>query len=355
MYYDSHKVQSTHMSSLKECQKEISKFAHPVIWKSIGQMSNSIIPYFALWGVMIYLVRNNFSFWIILPFILMAAILSVRIFIIFHDCCHSSFFVSRRLNTLVGYITGILTFTPFEQWRRSHIQHHATAGDLDRRGSGDIWTMTVEEYRTASGLKRLAYRIVRNPVIMLGLGPVAMFLVLSRFPNKGANKDERRSVLITNLALLAIVLLASWTIGFGTYLAIQLPVILIAGALGIWLFYVQHQFENVYWARHDAWDPVRSALEGSSYYRLPRILQWCTGNIGLHHVHHLRPRIPNYNLQPCYNAFPVLQSVRALSIFRSFKSLWLNLWDEQQQKMVSFHLVKKIASKLNTDSGISVH
>ena len=344
MFSDLHKVHNVHNpGSMKEWQKEISKFAHPVIRKSIGQMINTIIPYFVLWGLMIYLVRHGFSFWILLPLILAAAILLVRVFIIFHDCCHSSFFTSRRSNTVVGYITGILTFTPFELWRRSHIQHHATAGDLDRRGLGDIWTMTVEEYGMASGLKRFAYRMVRNPFIMLGVGPVAMFLLLSRFPNKGANKDERRSVLITNLALLAIVLLASWAIGFRTYLVIQLPVILIAGALGIWLFYVQHQYENVYWARHEVWEPVRAALEGSSYYRLPRILQWCTGNIGLHHIHHLRPRIPNYNLQPCYDTFPVLQSVRPLSIFGSLKSLWLNLWDEQQKKMVSFRSLRQLA------------
>jgi len=268
-----------------------------------------------------------------------AAALLVRIFIFFHDCCHNSFFASHRANTVLGYIAGILTFTPFDDWRRTHGVHHASAGDLDRRGVGDVWTLTVNEYRQASGWKRLAYRFFRNPLFMLGPVSVVLVLVVQRFPSKGAKKKQIYSVLLTNVAILAILGLAGATIGLPAYVMIQLPILLIAWAAGMWLFYIQHQFEGVYWARHEKVDTLLVALNGSSYYRLPPLLQWFTGNIGLHHIHHLRPRIPNYNLQQCYDETPSLQAVTPLSIRRSLKSLWMNLWDEEQQKLVSFRSV----------------
>jgi omega-6 fatty acid desaturase (delta-12 desaturase) len=196
--------------------------------------------------------------------------------------------------------------------------------------------MTVKEYRAAPRHVRLGYLLFRNPLILLGLGPIGSFLIAQRFSHKGARKRERVSVVITNLALLAIIVLASLTIGFWTYVAIQLPIILIGGAAGIWLFYVQHQYEGVYWARQEAWDPYKAAMEGSSYYKLPRILQWFTGNIGLHHIHHLRPRIPNYNLQACYDAVPAMRDVEPLTIRQSLNSLRLNLWDEERGTLVSF-------------------
>jgi len=196
--------------------------------------------------------------------------------------------------------------------------------------------MTLEEYRAAPWRTRIAYRLYRNPLIIFGLGPAVSFLIAQRFFSKGSKRRERVSVLVTNLAILAIVVLASLTIGFWTYLVIQLPIILVAGSLGIWLFYVQHQYEGVYWARDEAWNFVKAALEGSSYYRLPKVLQWFTGNIGLHHIHHLRPRIPNYRLQECYDQVPAMQAVQPLTIGKSLKSLRMNLWDEQQQVLVSF-------------------
>jgi omega-6 fatty acid desaturase (delta-12 desaturase) len=314
----------------------ISRYGQPSLRKAIWQLINTFIPYLALWILMIIMVKEGYSYWITLALALPAAALLVRIFIFFHDCCHGSFFASLHANTILGYISGILTFTPFDEWRSSHAKHHVTAGDLDRRGTGDVWTMTVAEYLAAPRLKQLEYRIYRNPMVMFGLGPVFIFLILNRFSHKGARKHERRSVILTNIAILAIIILASLTIGFREYLMIKLPIILIAGVLGIWLFYVQHQFEGVYWARHDAWDQIRAALEGSSYYKLPSVLQWFAGNIGLHHIHHVRPRIPNYNLQRCYDDMPALQVVKPLTIPSSLKSLWMNLWDEEQQKMVSF-------------------
>jgi len=260
----------------------------------------------------------------------------VRTFILFHDCCHGSFFPSRWANRILGYIAGILVFTPYEAWQHPHAIHHATAGDLGRRGMGDIWTMTVEEYLAAPRRTQIAYRIFRNPMVMFVVGPPLMFLIFHRFAGKAAGKRQRRSVVLTNLAILAVTTVACLAMGWRTYLTIQIPVTIIASAIGVWAFYVQHQFEPVYWSRHQDWDPMRAALEGSSYYRLPKVLQWFTGNIGLHHIHHLRPRIPNYNLQQCFAEMPVLQAVEPLTIGRSLKCLFLDLWDEADRKMVGF-------------------
>ncbi|MDH3443603.1 MAG: fatty acid desaturase [Deltaproteobacteria bacterium] len=313
-----------------------AKYRQSNLRKSLWQLLNTFVPYCVLWAAMIYTVKQDVPYWITLALAIVAGGVLVRIFILFHDCCHGSFFASRRANVILGYVTGILTFMAFDNWKYAHSLHHATAGDLDRRGVGDIWTMTTEEYLAASLLKRLRYRIYRNPFVMLGPGPAILFLLIQRFPNKGAGKRERNSVAFTNLALFLVVAAANWTIGFQTYLLIQLPVILIAGCLGLWLFYIQHQFESVYWVRHESWEPLRVALEGSSYFKLPRILQWFSGNIGLHHIHHVRPSIPNYNLQQCQDEIPAFQGVKAITIWTSFRSLRLGLCDEKQKKLVSF-------------------
>ncbi|MGD8518247.1 MAG: fatty acid desaturase [Anaerolineae bacterium] len=316
--------------------EEVAQYAQPNHRQAIWQLVNTFVPYIGLWILMVYTVNTGVSYWVTLALAVVAAALLVRIFIFFHDCGHGSFFPSPRANTLVGYISGILTFTPYHDWRIAHAKHHATAGNLDRRGVGDVWTMTVEEYQAAPRRTQIAYRLFRNPLIMFGLGPAVSFLIGQRFYRKGSKKRERRSVLITNVAILAILVLASLTIGLGTYLLIQLPIILIAGTLGFWLFYVQHQYEDVYWARNGVWDPVKAALQGSSYYKLPKVLQWLTGNIGLHHIHHLRPRIPNYKLQACYDQVPAMRVVTPLTIATSLRSLRMNLWDEERQKLVSF-------------------
>lgn len=320
------------------------KYAHSNFRKALWQLLDTFVPYCALWVLMLYTLRQGYSYWITLTLAVVAGGILVRVFILFHDCCHGSFFESRRANTILGYISGILTFTPFEDWRYAHGVHHATAGNLDRRGLGDIWTMTTEEYRAAPLRKRLAYRAYRNPFILFVPGPVLLFLYFQRFSSKGARKRERNGVVFTNLSVLAVVGIASLTIGFQTYLLIQLPVILIAGALGLWLFYVQHQFESVYWARNEFWDLTKVALEGSSYYKLPKMLQWVTGNIGLHHIHHIRANIPNYNLQACFDAIQAFQAVEPLTIRTSLKSLRLALYDEKQKKMVSFRSLKAIAA-----------
>jgi len=310
--------------------------------KSLWQVMDTFVPYLALWALMVYLVRQQFPYWIILILAVVAGGILVRIFILFHDCCHGSFFASRRANAILGYVAGILTFTSFEDWRRAHNTHHATAADLDRRGFGDVWTMTVDEYLAAPLRRRLGYRFYRHPFISLGLGSPLLFLFLHRFSSKGAGRRERRSVIYTNLALLVIFGAATWTIGLRTYLLVQLPIILIAGSFGLWLFYVQHQFEDVYWVRHGSWDPLKVALEGSSYFKLPKILQWFTGNVGLHHVHHVRPSIPNYNLQKCHDDLPVFQAVKVMTLKTSLRSLFLRLCDEKHRKLVSFRALKTL-------------
>jgi omega-6 fatty acid desaturase (delta-12 desaturase) len=317
-------------------------YGKPDIRKATWQIIDTLVPYAFLWALMVLMIRSGYPYAITLALAVVAGGLLVRIFILFHDCCHGSFFASRRANTIFGTITGVLAFTAFDDWRHAHGRHHATFGDLDRRGTGDVWTMTVAEYRGAPLRTRLAYRLFRNPLVLFGPGPLILFLIINRLPTAGANRNDRISVLITDLAILAVVGLAGLTIGLRTYLLIQLPVILVASSIGMWLFYVQHQFEGVYWARHENWDPMRVALEGSSYYQLPRVLQWFTGNIGLHHVHHVRPRIPNYHLQQCFEGIPALQAIRPLTLRSSLTSLRLNLWDEVQHKLVSFRALKQM-------------
>jgi omega-6 fatty acid desaturase (delta-12 desaturase) len=273
---------------------------------------------------------------LLLSISVLATAFFARIFIFFHDCTHGSFLPSPRWNRNVGYLCGILTFTPFHDWRRSHAGHHISAGDLDRRGMGDITTLTVEEYVAAPTLMRLAYRLYRHPIVLLGIGPTDYFLLRNRYPSPGAKRIDFISVIFTNLAIAIICVAASLTIGIRTYLLVQMPVVIMAATMGIWLFYHQHPFEGVYWARHEEWCPWRVAMEGASHYTLPEILQWVTANIGFHHVHHMRPGIPNYRFQECYEATPELQEVKPLTLRQSLRSLSLNLYDEHQHKLVSF-------------------
>jgi len=318
----------------------VAKHATPVPRSSIWQLVNSLVPYLALWGLMVWTL--NISYWITLALAVPAAGFLVRIFIIFHDCCHASFFKSRRANRLVEFVTGVLTFAPYGQWRHLHAQHHATAADLDRRGKGDIWTLTVQEYLEASRWKRLAYRLSRNPLVLFVIAPAYLFLVHHRIPSRAVGKRQRRGVHWTNAALLAIVVLMSQTIGIKAYLMIQVPLSLLAAAAGVWLFYVQHQFEGVYWERRPNWDYVEAALRGSSFYKLPRPLQWFSGNIGFHHIHHLSPAIPNYRLETCHHENPLFQTVKPVTLSSSLKSLSFRLWDEQRKKLVGYSRLRAV-------------
>jgi omega-6 fatty acid desaturase (delta-12 desaturase) len=280
------------------------------------------------------------SWWLTLPLALLAAGFLVRVFIIFHDCGHGSFFPSRRANDILGVITGVLTFTPYFHWRWEHALHHSTSGDLDRRGTGDVWTLTVQEYLEASRWKRFAYRLARNPVILFGVAPFFMFFIKMRFPAAKADRRERHSVAWTNLGIVAMAAGMGWVFGLEAYLLLQMLIVLVAGSAGLWLFYVQHQFEGVYWERNEAWDYCTAALKGSSFYKLPKVLQWFSGNIGFHHIHHLSPRIPNYHLEKCHRAEPLFQTVKPVTLFASLKSLTFRLWDERRQRLVGYRVLR---------------
>lgn len=319
-------------------QQAVKKYQGASVQHSLWQVFNTLIPYFILW----YLMYRSLeiSYWLTLALAIPAVGFYTRTFIIFHDCGHGSFFRSKKANTIIGYLTGVITFTPYHQWRHDHAIHHATAGDLDRRGTGDVLTLTVDEYLELPFWKRLGYRLYRNPFVLLLLGPPLMFTIGYRFSHPTAGRRERASVYWTNLALLAIVVGLSWAIGIKAYLMVQLPIIIIASSVGVWLFYVQHNFEGAYWVRHDEWDYAKAGLRGSSYYKLPKILQWFTGNIGFHHIHHLSPRIPNYYLERCQKENSIFQQVKPLTFISSLKSMNLRLWDEQGRRLVGYRHLK---------------
>jgi omega-6 fatty acid desaturase (delta-12 desaturase) len=312
----------------------VARFQTASLGRAGWQLVNSFAPYVLLWIAMVYALAV--SYWLMLPLAILAAGFLIRIFIIFHDCGHGSFFKSKRANNAVGVVAGLLNLTPYRHWRWQHALHHGTAGDLDRRGSGDIWTLTVQEYLQGTRWKRFAYRLARNPLVLFVVAPLYIFVVHHRLAAPTAPKRERRSVRLTNWALFGIALVMSAVIGLKTLLMIQLTVSALAGAAGLWLFYVQHQFEGAYWARSEDWDYTAAALQGSSFYKLPRILQWFTGNIGFHHIHHLSPRIPNYHLQRCHDADPFFKTIKPVTLFGSLKSLTFRLWDERRNAFVGF-------------------
>lgn len=323
----------------------IAPYQQPHLGRSMWQIINTFVPYLFLWYLMVQSLV--YPYWVTLALAMVASGFLVRIFIILHDCGHGSFLRSKRASTIVGTICGMFTLTPFQQWRHEHALHHATTGDLDQRGHGDVQTLTVAEYLQLSSWKRLHYRVFRHPLVLLLVGPIATFIISQRFVMPTDGPRERRSVHITNAAIVLASVGMSLLIGVWAYLSILLPVTLGAGAVAIWLFYCQHQFEGTYWTHHEDWDFETAALHGSSYFRLPRVLQWFTGNIGFHHVHHLSPRIPNYHLEACHNAHPSLQAVTTLTIRSSFAAFALKLWDEEHAQLVGLKAVH-MAQRANT-------
>jgi len=318
----------------------VAKYQEPSGARASWQIINSLGPYLLLWWLMYHSVA--ISYWLTLPLAVLAGAFLVRIFIIFHDCGHGSFFRSPIANEVVGFMAGIFTFTPHYHWRWEHAIHHASAGHLDKRGTGDVWTLTVEEYLAASRWKRFAYRLARNPTILFLIAPMFLFLVRHRFCSPNANPRERRSVHWMNLAILGMTALGTVLFGFTAYLIIQLTVLGVAASAGVWLFYVQHQFDGVYWERGKHWDFAAAALQGSSFYKLPRILQWFSGNIGYHHIHHLSSRIPNYNLERCHKGHALFQTVKPLTLVSSFKSFTFRLWDEQRKRLVGYRELRAL-------------
>ncbi|MFB6467075.1 fatty acid desaturase [Cytobacillus sp. Hz8] len=324
-------------------RKQMSPYEKTNTKKSIWQMVNTIIPFILLWMLAYYCLSA--SVFLTIPICIVAAGFLVRIFIIFHDCCHYSFFRHRNLNNVIGTITGILTFFPYRQWQHDHAVHHATSSNLDKRGTGDIWVLTIKEYVSAPIGVKIAYRLYRNPLIMFGLGPIYLVLLKNRFNRKTAKLKERINTYMTNLVIgLGIFLLGS-LLGWGPFLIIQGIIIYVAGVAGIWLFYVQHTFEDSYFEEDEYWDYVKAAVEGSSFYYLPKMLQWLTGNIGYHHVHHLSPRVPNYQLEEAHNQTIPLQNVPTITLKTSLSSLKFRLWDETNHKFVGYQAVKEFDIK----------
>jgi omega-6 fatty acid desaturase (delta-12 desaturase) len=303
-------------------------------------IATSVVPYVGLCALM-YALRP-ISYPLVLALAVPTAGLAVRTFIVFHDCGHGSFLSTKRANAWVGTIAGFVIYMPYLWWRHDHAIHHATAGDLDRRGVGDVQTLTVAEYHRLGRWRRLGYRLFRNPLVMFGLGPIVTLLLTPRVVSRSARPRIRRSVIGTDLALVVLVGALCWFVGWRAFLLVQAPVFMIAGSVGIWLFYVQHQFEDTYWQSSDDWSYADAALRGSSHLRLPKVLQFFTGNIGVHHVHHLNARIPNYNLQRAHDDNPIFHDVPTLTIADGLRAVRLKLWDEEGRRLLTFGEARRL-------------
>nr|WP_306249877.1 fatty acid desaturase [Parvularcula sp. IMCC14364] len=322
----------------------LARYREPGLGRSLFELAVTFIPFVLLWAMAVWSLQVGY--WLTLLVALPTAGFLVRLFIIQHDCGHGAYFRQKWLNGWVGRCIGVLTATPYFVWHRAHAQHHAAAGNLDNRGIGAVHTLTVEEYQAKSWSGRLSYRVFRSPLVLFGIGPAYVFLLQNRLPLEFLNGGWRYwvSAMGTNLMMLLVASGVIWLIGWQAFLAVFLPVMLFAASIGVWLFYVQHQFEDTHWSRHEDWQIHHAALHGSSHYDLPQPLQWITGNIGIHHVHHLNARIPFYRLPKVLKDHPALASIKRLTLWQSLKSINLHLWCETRQRLVSFREAKLAAA-----------
>ncbi len=326
---------ATSIADAADWRAIVARYATPDSLRSVRQLTITLVLLFASVWFAAWLIPV--APWASVLMLLPIAGFQVRTFIIMHDCGHGSFSPWPRVNDAIGFITGVLTFTPYAQWRREHALHHASSGDLDRRGYGDVTTLTCAEYRALSRFGRFKYRAYRSPFVLFGVGPLHM-MVLQRFraPGVATGKKQLWNVWMTNIAMAGLAAIGIVAFGWKSVVLLYIPAFYLAGAAGIWLFYVQHQFEDAYWERHKEWDYATAAVMGSSYLRLPAVLNWFTGNIGLHHVHHLGPKIPNYRLKKAHEENAIFHEAPVLTLRTAFRSLRLTLWDEQTGRMVGF-------------------
>jgi omega-6 fatty acid desaturase (delta-12 desaturase) len=324
----------------------LAPYRQPVGWKSVFQLATTALLLAAFWFGAAWSL--TVGYWLTLLLAVPAAMMVVRLFMLQHDCGHGAFFRSQRLNNLIGGVLGVFTLVPYAYWRRTHAIHHATSGNLDVRGLGDIDTLTVREYLSRPRMKRVMYRLYRHPAVLLLVGPTWQFVLKHRLPldiPKGW-KREQIGVQLTNVALAGVILLMCWALGWDRFLMVQLPITLIAGSIGVFLFYVQHQYEDTYWRYREAWNYFAAGLEGASHLTMPKPLQWATASIGLHHIHHIASRIPNYQLQRAYDNHPELRQVTRLSLWKSVTTLRLTLWDEDEKRLVGFRELGGIRQRL---------
>ena len=320
----------------------LARYRRPSAARSVWQIVNTAVPLAVLWLLMLFFVDRAYGLTLLLA--LPTAAFLIRLFIIQHDCGHGAFFASARSSNAIGTAIGVFTLTPYQYWRRIHAIHHATSGNLERRGFGDIDTLTVREYLALGRWARLRYRLYRNPLVLFGVGPAFHFIIKHRLPTlvPPSWKRERLSIHVTNVAVAATVTAMCFAVGPRSFFLVQLPVTLLASSIGVWLFYVQHQFEDTYWEHEPAWDYVAAGIRGSSYYALPGPLRWLTGSIGLHHIHHLNSRIPNYRLKRAFDENPELQRVTRLTLWQSLRCVFYKLWDEEHRRLVGYGYVRRL-------------
>jgi omega-6 fatty acid desaturase (delta-12 desaturase) len=315
-------------------REALAPYTKPRVSRSLLELATSVVPYAGLFAAMLLSLRV--SYLLTLALAVPTAGFLLRTYILFHDCAHGSLLPSKRANQWLGIALGLVVYTPYASWRHSHAVHHATSGDLNRRGKGDVLTLTVAEYRARGWRGRLGYRLFRNPVVMFGLGPILMMVITPRLISRSDRPRIQRAVMLTNVALAVLVGALCWLVGWRQFLLVQTPLAMLAGAVGVWLFYVQHQFEDTYWQASDDWTYADAALRGSSYLRLPKVLQFFTASIGLHHVHHLSARIPSYNLQRAHDENAIFHDVPTLSLWDGVRAVRLKLWDEERGRLVTF-------------------
>ncbi|MCO4792845.1 MAG: fatty acid desaturase [Bacteriovoracaceae bacterium] len=318
----------------QDWKKVVRKYTTPDPIKSWWQVFNTLVPLFLLWWLAYEAL--SVSIWLAIAISCVNQFFNIRTFIILHDCGHGSFFEQKWLRTFIGTICGILTFTPYKQWTREHAGHHNTSGNLDKRGIGDVWTLTADEYTMKTPLQRLGYHIFRFPLVNFIIGPFYIFQIRFRFKQRFDGPAEDRNRWLTNFALFAIITTLCLTIGWKAFLIVHLPIVLVSNTIGTWLFFVQHQYEDTYWRKNEEWDYFEASMKGSSFLKLPKFFQWGTGNIGIHHIHHLSHQIPNYYLRKAYDENPLFQDCKVLGFWESFRGIWLKLWDEKHKELISF-------------------